>query len=114
MQLLKKEIRAQVFSWSIAKFLIPFILKNICERLLFDIFNGSPLHGPKGSRSRLYDGVRLQGLSHRSSFLFLSWHKPSSSPGPTFENLRPIKFLYWLFLVILDGFTSFLDRFKSF
>ena len=54
---------------NIAKFLkqLP-ILKNICERLLFDCFNGSLLHGPKGSISGLYDGVRLQGPSHRSRF----------------------------------------------
>ena len=38
----------------------------------FNCFNGSMLHGPKVSRSRLYDGVKLQGPSHRSSFLFLS------------------------------------------
>ena len=63
-------------------------LFTICERLLFDFFNGSLLHGPKGSRGRLYDGVRLQGLSHRTSFLFLSWHEPSPSAGPAFENLR--------------------------
>ena len=52
--------------------IILFISKNICEQLLFDFFNGSLLHGPKGSRSRLHDNVRLQGLSQRSSFLFLS------------------------------------------
>ena len=46
------------------------ILKNICKRLLFNFFNGSLLHGPKGLRSRFYNGVRLQGLSHRSSFCF--------------------------------------------
>ena len=32
--------------------------------------NGSFLYGPKGLTSRLYDGVWLQGLSHRSSFCF--------------------------------------------
>ena len=39
-----------------------------CGRLFFDCFNGSLLHGTKASRSRLYDGVRLQGPSRRSSF----------------------------------------------
>ena len=36
------------------------------------------LHGTKGLRSILYDGVRLQGLCNRSSFCFyLSWHLSS-------------------------------------
>ena len=74
---IKKGPQHGCFPVNIAKFLILLISKNICQRLLFDIFNGSLLHGPKGSRSRLYDGVRLQVLSHSSSFLFLSWHKPS-------------------------------------
>ena len=109
--LLKRDPNKGVFLW---KFLILFISKSICERLLFDFFNGSLLHGPKGSRSRLYDGVRLQGLRHKSSFLFLSWHEPSPSPPPTCVRKsktntfdESIKFLYWLFLVVLDGFRSF-------
>ena len=96
---------------NIAKFLILRFSKNICERLLFDFFNGSLLHGPKGSRSRLYDGARLQDLRHRSSFLFLGWYEPSPTPTcvrkfktNTFDE--SIKFLYWLFLVVLDGFRS--------
>ena len=32
--------------------------------------NGSFLYGPKGLRSRLYEGVRLQGPSHRFGFCF--------------------------------------------
>ena len=32
----------------------------------------------------------IQDLSHRTSFLFLSWHEPSPSPGPAFENLKRI------------------------
>ena len=89
---IKPRPQQRCFPVNIAKFLILLISKNICERLLFDFFNGSLLHGPKGSRSRLYDGVRLQGLRHRSSFLFLSWHEPSPSPPPqlAFENLRQI------------------------
>ena len=47
-------------------------LKNICKRQLFSFFNGSLLHGAKGLRSTLYDGVRLQGPSHSSSFFFKS------------------------------------------
>ena len=80
---IKPRPQQRCFPVNIAKFLILLISKNICERLLFDFFNGSLLHGPKGSRSRLYDGVRLQGLSHRSSFLFLSWHLSSLTESPT-------------------------------
>ena len=85
---IKKRPQHRCFPVNITKFLLLLISENICERLLFDFFNGSLLHGPKGSRSRMYDGVRLQDLSHRTSFLFLSWHEPSPSAGPAFENLR--------------------------
>ena len=67
---IKKRLQLRCFLVNIAKFLRLAISKNICEPLLFDSFNGSMLHGPKGSRSKLYDGVRLQGPSHRSSFCF--------------------------------------------
>ena len=87
---IKKRPQHRCFPVNITKFLLLLISENICERLLFDFFNGSLLHGPIGSRSRLYDGVRLQYLSHRSSFLFLSWHEPSSSLGTAFENLKRI------------------------
>ena len=89
----KKRPQNRCFPVNIAKFLILPISKIMYERLLFDFFNGSLLHRSKGSRSRLYDGVRLQGLTHRSNFLFLSTHKS-------------IKFLYLLFLVVLDGLSS--------
>ena len=57
------------------------------HRLLFDCFNGSLLHAPKVSRSRLYDGVELQGLS----LLFLSRHLLSwTETQPALENLRRI------------------------
>ena len=105
---IKKGPHNRCFPENIAKFLILLILEIICERLLFDFFNGSLLHRPKGLRSRLYDGVRLQGLTHRSSFLFLSWYEQNPSPRPAFENTfdESIKFLYWLFLVVvLDGFN---------
>ena len=109
---IKKRPEHRCFPVNIAKFLILLNSKNICERLLFDFFNGSLLHRPKGSRFRLYDGVRLQGPTHRSSFLFLNWYEPSPSPTcvrkfktNTFDE--SIKFLYWLFLVVLDGFSSF-------
>ena len=85
---IKKRPQNRCFPVNVAKFLILLISKIICERLLFDFFNGSLLHRPKVSRSRLYDGVRLQGLTHKSSFLFLSRHEPSPSPRPEFEYLR--------------------------
>ena len=118
LKFIKKRPQHRCFPVNIAKILILLISKNICKRLLFDFFNSPLLHEPKGSRSRLYDGVRLQGLSHKTRFLFLSWNEQSPSPGPAFENLRriafddPIKFLYGLFFVVLDGFSSFLDRFR--
>ena len=59
---IKKRPQLRCFSVNIANFLRLPVSKNICERLLFDCFNGSMLHGPKGSRSKWYDGVRLQGL----------------------------------------------------
>ena len=87
---IKKRPEHRCFPVNIAKFLILLNSKNNCERLLFDFFNGSLLHRPKGSRSRLCDGARLQGLTHRSSFFFLCWREPSPSPRPAFENLRRI------------------------
>ena len=87
---IKKRPQNRYSPVNIAKFLMLLISKIICERLLFDFFNGSLLHSPRGSRSRLCNGVRLQGLTHRSTFLFLSWHESSPSPKPAFENLRRI------------------------
>ena len=58
------------FPVNIAEFLILPILKIICKGLLFNFFNVSLLQEPTGLRSRLYDGVKLQGPSHRSSFCF--------------------------------------------
>ena len=79
------------FPVDMTKFLRLLFSKNIFERLFFYFFNGSLLHGPKGSRSRLYNGVRLQGLNHRFSFLFLSRHLSSwTESRPAFKNLRRI------------------------
>ena len=97
---IKKRPQDRCFPVNIAKFLTLLISKNICKGLLFDFFNGSLLHKPKGSRSRLYDGLRLQGLSHRSSFLFLSWHEASASPGLAFKNLRRIPLMNQLIFYI--------------
>ena len=76
---IKKRPEHRCFPVNIAKILILLNSKNNCERLLFDFFNGSLLHQSKGSRFRLYDGVRVQGPTHRSRFLFLSWYEPSPS-----------------------------------
>ena len=85
---IKKRPQHRCLLVNIAKFLRLPISKNICERLLFDCFNGSMLHGPKGSRSKLDDGVRLQGSSHRSSFLFLNRYLSSCTESQlAFENL---------------------------
>ena len=102
---IKKRSEHRCFPVNIANFLILLISKNNCKRLLFYFFNGSLLHRPKGSRFRLYDGVRLQGPTDRSSLL-LSWHEPSPSPRPACENLRRIPLMnqlsfyigyFWLF-----------------
>ena len=97
---LKKRPQNRCSPVNIAKFLILLILKIICERLLFHFFNGSLLHRPKGSRSRLCDDVRLQGLTQRSSFLFLSRYEPSPSPRPGFKNLRRISLMNQLSLYV--------------
>ena len=87
----KKEIPTQLFPVDIAKFLRLPILKNICERLLPDYFNGSLIHRPNGLRSILYDSVRLQGPSPWPSFLLLIFFylffllycsSPEPSPDP--------------------------------
>ena len=88
---IKKMPQHRYIPVNIAKFLRLLISKNIWDRLLFDCFNGSLLHGPKGSSSKLYDGVRLQGPSHRSSSLFLSRHLSYwSESWSVFENLERI------------------------
>ena len=43
---IKKTPQHRCFCLNIAKFVRLPILKNICEWLLFDCFNGSLLHGP--------------------------------------------------------------------
>ena len=78
---IKKRPQHRCFPVILAKFLRLSILKNSCKQLLFDCFNGSLLHGPKVSMSRLYDNVKSHGLSHRSRFsvfksAFLCVRKP--------------------------------------
>ena len=105
------------------------ILKNICKGLFFNFFNGSLLHGPKGLRSRLYQSVRLQGLSHRSSFVFKSAPLILKQVPICIRKLKTntfdksIKFWHWLQIVsgcfrclwvILGHFQIALGRFRSF
>ena len=77
-------------------------MKNIWKRLVFNFFNGSLLHGPKGLRSRLYDGVRLQGPSYRSSFCFkVGISRPEASLNlhsktlDKYHKLSSLKFCHW-------------------
>ena len=111
---IKTRPQHRCFPVNLVKSLRLLVSKNICERLLFDCFNGSLLHGPKGSRSRLHDRVWLQGLSHRSSFfvfksgsLVLNQVLTCVLKCKTITFDESIKFLHWLFLVVLDGFRSF-------
>ena len=70
---IKKGPQHWYFPGNIAKFLIllmPTFFEKHLQMAAFYFFNGSHLHGPKGLRSRFYEGIRLQGLSHRSSFCF--------------------------------------------
>ena len=73
-----------VFLWILQNFYTTYVKKHLqtCKQLLFNFFNGSIWHGPKGLRSRLYDGVRLQCPSHKSSFCFwVSISRPEASPN---------------------------------
>ena len=67
----KKRLQHRCFPVNFAKYLTLLILKKNWKRLLFDCFNGSLLHGPKGSTSRLYDNVRLQTFDESIKFLTL-------------------------------------------
>ena len=111
---IKKRPQNRYFPANIAKFSRLPISRNICEQLLFDCFNGSMLHGPKDSRSKFYNGVRLQSPSHRSSFLIFKSESLVLNRVPAYVRKpqkntfdESIKFLYWLFLVVLDGFRLF-------
>ena len=65
-----KRLQDRCFPVKIAKFLRLSTLRNIYKLLHFDCFNGSLLHGLKGTRPRLYDGVRLQVPALRSIGIF--------------------------------------------
>ena len=98
------------FFVNVAKFLKLFISKIICERLFFDFFFSANdcfltvFIVTSAKRFKIYDGVRLQGLIHRSSFLFLSRHEPSPLPRPAFENLRRMPLMNQLsFILVIFG-----------
>ena len=93
---------------NIAKFLRLPISKNIWERLLIDCFNGSLLHEPKGTRSRLYDAFRHEDPSHMSRFFVFKSVSLVLNRAPicvpkrntnTFDE--SIKFLDWLGVIHL-------------
>ena len=63
--LLKRDPDTSAFLWKLQILFFNTILKNICKQLLFNFFNGSVLHGPKGFRSRLYDSIMRQSLTHK-------------------------------------------------
>ena len=108
---IEKSLQHRCFHENIAKFLVLLFSKNICKRLLFDFFNGSLLHGPKGSRSRLYDASGFRVWDTGLDFCFYIGmnrvHPPTcvrKFKTNTFDE--SIKFLNWLFLVVLDSFRS--------
>ena len=76
----RRDSNKGLFLWTLQKFKTTYFVKHL-RRLLFYCFKDFLLHGPKSSRSRLYDGVNdgptHQGPSHRSSLLFLSRHVSS-------------------------------------
>ena len=111
---IKKRPQHRCFLVNIAKFLKLPILKNIFERLLFDYFNGSLLHGRKGSRYRLYNDVRLQCPSHKSPFLFLSrrlssWaeYRPALRRIPLKNQLGVYIGYFWSFYIASGLFRWF-------
>ena len=103
--LLKRDPNKGVFLW----ILLPdYLFRKTLPSAVFDCINCSLLHGPKGSRSTFYDGVRLQDLSHCSRFLFLSWHLSSWTESRlAFENLRPLMSQLSFILVVVGRFRWF-------
>ena len=128
---IKKRPQHRYFPVNIEKILILLILKNICKRLLFNFFNGSLLHGPKGLKGlhcMKASGfrVRVTGLVFVFKSVSLALKQvPICIRKPKTNTFgKSIKFLHWLFLVVLDSFRSFqmvlgcfrqfLDRIRSF
>ena len=81
----------------IAKFLRLPIMKNICERLLPDYFNGSLMHRPNGLRSTFYDSVRLQ----------------DPSPCPSYLLLFFLYFLFFYFALVLNRVLTLVRKSKT-
>ena len=107
------------FSVNIAKCLRLLILKNFCERLLFDCFNG--LHFTDGSRSRFCEDVRLHRLHGPSCRSFFVFKSPSLALNQVPTQLRKLKTSFQMICgrfrrvqVVLRLFQVVLDCFKSF
>ena len=131
---IKKRPQHRCFPVNIVEFLILPVLKNICKPLLFNFLDGSLLHEPKGLRPKLYDGLRLQGPSHKSNFLFKLLYvvlnqvptcirklwtnkQNKSNTLVVFDGLTSIQVIVTSFQVVLGRFRSFqiaLGRFSSF
>ena len=81
----------------------------ISKRLLFDCFNDSLLHGLKGSRSRLYDGIMLQGLDCMShinlpeAYIFLKQVPTCVRIFKTNTFDESIKCLYFLYFKTIEN-----------
>ena len=107
------------------------ISKNICKRLLFNFFNGSPLHGPKGFKVQIVS--QRQALGSEIQFVFKSASLVLEQVPTCIRKPMKILLISQLsfdidcFFVVLDGFRSFqivlgrfrlfqvaLDRFRSF
>ena len=91
-----------------------FLKKLLWDEVFLDRFNGLLIYETKGSRSRLYDGIRSQTLSHRSRFFVfklasfvLSRILTYIGKFKTITVDESIKFLHGLILVVLDGFRLF-------
>ena len=103
---IKKRSQHRCFPMNIAKLLRLTILKSIGKRLLFNCFNGSLFHGPKGSKSRLYDGFRLQGPSHSRSNFFV--FKSAS------VVLNRIPTCVWRQIPLMSQISFYIGYFRSF
>ena len=102
----------QVFSCEYCEIFKNIYFEKHLRTAAFDCFNSSLPHEPKVSRSRLYDGLKLQGLqvfSGSSGRHLTSWteFRPAFEKSKTNIFDESMKILDWLFLVGFDGFMSF-------
>ena len=100
----KKRLQSRCFPVNIAKFLILPILKNICKRLHFNFFNGSL---DCMTASGLMVQVTALVFVFKSTSLVLKQVPTCIRKPKTNIFDKSIRFLHWLFLVVLDGFKSF-------